>query len=67
MPLARPMPSIGSGVHEIRLKGRSGIYRVVYFTRKQTDIWLIHTFQKISQQTPKENIELTKQRLKGVP
>ena len=66
MPLSRPMPSIGSGVHEIRLKDRSGVYRVVYFIRKQADIWLIHAFQKKSQQTPKENIELAKQRLKGV-
>ena len=31
MPLSRPMPSIGSGVHEIRPKDRSGVYRVVLF------------------------------------
>ena len=66
MPLSRPMPSIGSGVHELRLKDRSGIYRIVYFIRKQADIYLIHAFQKKSQKTPKENIELAKQRLKGV-
>ena len=66
MPLSRPMPAIGKGVHELRLKERSGIYRVVYFIRRQSEIWLIHAFQKKSQQTPKENIELAKQRLKGV-
>lgn len=66
MPLSRPMPSIGKGVHELRLKDRSGIYRVVDFIRKQSEILLIHAFQKKSQQTPKENIELAKQRLKGV-
>ena len=44
MPLSRPMPSIGSGVHELRLKDCSGIYRVVYFIRKQADISLIHAF-----------------------
>jgi phage-related protein len=60
------MPSIGKGVHELRLKDRSGIYRVVYFIRKKSDIWLIHAFQKKSQQTPQENIELAKQRMKGV-
>jgi phage-related protein len=31
MPLSRPMPSIGKGVHELRLKDRSGVYRVIYF------------------------------------
>ena len=30
MPLSRPMPDIGRGVHELRLKARSGAYRVVY-------------------------------------
>ena len=30
MPLSRPMPGIGRGVHEQRLKDRSGGYRVVY-------------------------------------
>ena len=66
MPLSRPMPSIGRGVYELRLKERSGVYRVIYFIRKKSDIWLIHGFQKKSQKTPKENIELAKQRLKGV-
>jgi phage-related protein len=31
MPLSRPMPSIGKGVHELRLKDRSGAYRVIYY------------------------------------
>lgn len=30
MPLSRSMPSIGRGVHELRLKDRSGAYRVLY-------------------------------------
>ncbi|MEQ1723229.1 MAG: type II toxin-antitoxin system RelE/ParE family toxin [Pseudobdellovibrio sp.] len=66
LPLSRPMPSIGGGVHELRFRDRSGIYRVIYYIRKQADILLIHAFQKKSQQTPKENINLAKQRLKGV-
>jgi len=30
LPLSRPMPSVGRSVHELRLKDRSGAYRVVY-------------------------------------
>jgi phage-related protein len=30
MPLSRPMPSIGKGAHELRLKDRTGAYRGVY-------------------------------------
>lgn len=59
MPLSRPMPSIGKGVHELRFRDRSGVFRI-------TDIMLIHAFQKKSQQTPQANIELAKQRLKGL-
>lgn len=66
MPLSRPMPSIEKGAHELRFRDRSGIFRVIYYIRKQADIMLIHAFQKKSQQTPQENIELAKQRLKGL-
>lgn len=31
MPLSRPMPGIGTGVHELRFRDPSGIFRVVYF------------------------------------
>jgi hypothetical protein len=30
MPLSRPMPSIGPGVHELRIKDRSRAYRTIY-------------------------------------
>lgn len=40
MPISRPMPSVGRGVHELRLKDRSGIYRVIYVLVRQGDIWL---------------------------
>lgn len=66
MPLSRPMPTIGKSVHGLRLKDRAGIYRIIYYIKKHSDIWLIHSFQKKSQQTPKENIELAKQRIKGI-
>lgn len=60
------MPSIGAGVHELRFRDRQGIYRVIYFIKRAGEIRLLHAFKKKSQQTPRENIELAKQRLKGV-
>ncbi len=66
LPLSRPMPSIGSGVHELRFRDREGIFRVIYFIKRSGEIWLLHAFKKKTQQTPRENIELAKQRLKGV-
>lgn len=65
-PLSRPMPTIGKGVHEIRLKDRTGIYRVIYVFIKNDGIFLIHAFQKKTQETPKQNIDLAKKRLKEI-
>lgn len=63
MPLSRPMPSIGKGVHELRLKDRSGIYRIIYVIRETGMIEFLHAFKKKTQQTPKQAIEIAKQRL----
>lgn len=66
-PLSRPMPSIGKGVHEIRLRDRSGIYRVIYVFIKNNGVFLLHAFMKKTQETPKQNIDLAKKRLKEIP
>lgn len=66
MPLSRPMPSIGSGVHELRFREKSGIYRVVYWLAGAGRIWLIHAFKKKTQATPQQNIETAKERLKRI-
>ncbi len=66
MPLSRPMPSIAPGAHELRFRDRSGIYRVVYWIRRQNEAWLVHAFKKKTQQTPKLNIEVAKQRIKRI-
>lgn len=64
MPLSRPMPSIGSGVHELRLKDRSGQYRVIYYYRGVFDeIYFLHAFKKTTEKTPKKNIDLAQKRL----
>ena len=66
MPISRPMPSIGKGVHELRLKDSSGVYRIIYVLVNQNNIWIIHGFKKTTEQTTKQDIELAKKRLKEV-
>jgi len=66
MPLSRPMPSIGPGVHELRSKDRSGSYRVVYAVIRAANIYVIHGFKKTTRATPKRNIEIAKKRLTEV-
>lgn len=66
MPLSRSMPSIGKGVHELRFKDSSGVYRVIYFLLEKGSVYLLHAFKKKSQKTPKSSLDLVKKRLKGV-
>ncbi len=64
MPLSRPMPSVETGVEELRLKDRSGIYRVFYFTRMEDRILIFHAFVKKTQKAPNDEIRLGQKRLK---
>tara|TARA_Y100000780_G_scaffold132772_1_gene119379 strand:- start:88759 stop:89088 length:330 start_codon:yes stop_codon:yes gene_type:complete len=64
MPLSRSLPSLGAGVHELRLKGKSGIFRVIYFMKKKEAFYMVHAFTKKSQKTPQKNIKLALKRIK---
>jgi phage-related protein len=66
MPLSRPMPSLGRGVHELRLKDPSGVYRVVYALVRRGTIHVLHAFKKTTQATPLRNVELARKRLKEI-
>ena len=64
MPLSRTMTSVAAGVEELRLKDRSGIYRVFYYTRLGDSILIFHAFTKKTQKTPQHETDLAQQRLK---
>ncbi len=66
MPLSRPMPSIGPGAHELRLKDRSGQYRVVYALVLRGVVHVLHAFKKTTQATPQRHVALARQRLREV-
>jgi phage-related protein len=61
----KPMPSIGSGVREIRIM-HQGQYRVIYVARFADAIHVLHAFQKKTQKTRKQDIDAAKQALKQV-
>ena len=66
MPLSRPMPSIGKGVHELRPRDRSGVCRVIYVLQGASRMWQLHAFMKKTAQTSPRNIELARKRLESV-
>ena len=66
MPLSRPMASVASGVEELRVRDRSGVYRVFYYTRLADSILIFHAFAKKTPKTPPQEIALAQKRLKEV-
>ena len=62
----KPMPSIGLGVSEIRVREDSGAYRVIYVAKFSEAIYVIHAFQKKGQKTPKAEIELARKRYRAM-
>jgi len=58
----KPMPSIGRGVEEIRVRDDSGAYRVIYTARFADAVYVLHAFQKKTQATAKRDIDLARSR-----
>ncbi len=58
----KPMPTIGKGVEEIRVRDGTGAYRVIYTARLADAVYVLHAFQKKTQATSKRDIDLAKQR-----
>lgn len=58
----KPMPSIGRGVEEIRVREDSGIYRIIYTARFADAVYVLHAFQKKTQATAKHDLELARKR-----
>jgi phage-related protein len=60
------LPSIGPGVFELRDQDERTWYRVVYLSRIENVIYVLHCFEKKSREMPKKDFEKAKQRLKAV-
>jgi phage-related protein len=62
----RPLPSVGSGVCELRDRDARGWYRVVYLSRIDDVIYVLHCFEKRSREMPARDFQKSKQRLSAV-
>ncbi|MDY6790768.1 MAG: type II toxin-antitoxin system RelE/ParE family toxin [Thermodesulfobacteriota bacterium] len=63
LPKSRPMPSIGTRCHELRINDENLTWRIMY--RIYTDaILIIDVFEKKTNKTPKSIIAICKQRIK---
>ena len=55
--------SLGHGLWEMRLTGRDGIARAVYFAAEKRRLVVVRVFVKKTQQTPAREIELALRRV----
>ena len=58
----KPMPTIGQGVQEIRIRDVTGAFRVVYVAKFASAVYVLHCFQKKTQRTSKSDLELAERR-----
>jgi phage-related protein len=54
----KPMPTIGRGVREIRIREPAGVFRVIYVAKLADAIYVLHCFQKKTEKTAKGDLEL---------
>lgn len=59
----KPMITIGPGVAEIRVHAENE-YRIIYIAKFEEAIYVLHSFTKKAQQTPKRDLDLAERRYK---
>ena len=60
----KPMKAVGIGAREIRVRDRSGAFRVIYLATLPDRVVVLHAFQKKTQVTAKRDIDLAARRLR---
>ena len=62
----RPMPSVGSGVRELRVRTGGNAYRSMYTTTVGDAVYILHVFVKKSQKTSRADIDIARKRFREV-
>lgn len=59
----KPMKTVGKGVKEIRVRVQAGAFRTVYIATLKDAVYVLHAFQKKTQQTRQQDIDVAARRL----
>ena len=62
----KPMATVGPGVRELRVWDDTGTFRVVYLAKLTEAIYVLHCFQKKTEQTSEKDIRLARTRYKDL-
>lgn len=61
----KPMLGVGPGTYEVRIHVE-GEWRVIYVAKLKNAVYVLHAFQKKTQQTRQDDIELARKRYRQV-
>ena len=62
----KPMSAVGAGVREIRVRESSGAFRCIYLATRPEGIYVLHCFQKKTQKTSQQDLDLAQRRFKSI-
>ena len=62
----KPLSTVASGVREIRVRESSGIFRCIYVATRPEGIYVLHVFQKKTQKTSRQDLDLAEKRFKAI-
>jgi len=62
----KPMPEIGRGVAEVRLRSGAGAYRIIYLARFERAVYVLHCFVKKTPRTSEQDKRIAKVRFQAV-
>jgi len=62
----KPMSGIGLGAREIRIRDHAGAFRVIYVAHFRNAVYVLHAFQKKTQETSAKDIHLARTRFRTI-
>ena len=62
----KPFDDVGAGTKEIRIRESSGIYRVLYVAKFEEAVYVLHCFQKKTQETSKQDKGIAEARYRAM-
>jgi len=62
----KPFDAVGAGTREIRIKESNGIYRVMYVAKFVEAVYVLHCFQKQTQVTSRQDLNIAETRYRAL-
>lgn len=63
---SKSMPTVGTGVFEVRVRDAGRAFRSLYVTRFEEAVYVLHVFEKKTQKTARADLELGRTRYKAL-